>query len=66
MITATEPNVQENGRYSVTETCNILGIHRNSLLKYTNECKIKCGVRKTTNRKFYAGREILKFWRAQL
>lgn len=30
-----QPNVQPNSRYTVTETCKLLGIHRNSLLKYT-------------------------------
>ena len=66
MITSIEPNVIETGRYSVTETCKALGIHRNSLKKYTEQGMIKCGFRKLTARKFYAGREILKFWRAQL
>lgn len=66
MITAIEPQVSETGRYSVTETCKVLGIHRNSLKKYTEQGLIKCGFRKQTARKFYSGREILKFWRAQL
>lgn len=66
MITYSEPNVSDTGRYSVTETCNVLGIHRNTLRRYTDQGLIKCGFRKQTARKFYAGREILKFWRAQL
>lgn len=66
MITAIEPKVNEAGRYSVTETCAALGIHRNSLRKYTAQGLIKCGFRRQSARKFYAGREILKFWRAQL
>lgn len=66
MITSVEPNVLESGRYSVMETCAALGIHRNSLRKYTEMGLIKCGFRKLSARKFYAGREILKFWRAQM
>lgn len=66
MITPVEPNVNELGRYSVMETCAALGIHRNSLRKYTEQGLIKCGFRKLSARKFYSGREILKFWRAQL
>lgn len=66
MITAIEPNVNAAGRYSVTETCGVLGIHRNSLRKYTEQGLIKCGFRRQTARKFYLGSEILKFWRAQL
>lgn len=65
MITSIEPQVSDTGRYSVTETCSVLGIHRNSLRKYTDMGLIKCGFRKLTARKFYAGREILRFWRSQ-
>jgi predicted site-specific integrase-resolvase len=66
MITAEEPNVTATGRYSVKETSAVLGIHRNSLRKYTEQGLIKCGFRRQTARKFYLGSEIMKFWRAQL
>ncbi len=66
MITASEPNVALTGRYSITQAASALGIHRNSLLKYTNSGMIKCGYRKTTARKFYTGVELMKFWRAQM
>lgn len=62
---AGEPKVTETGRYNVTETCTLLGIHRNTLRRYTEQGHIKCGMRRT-GRKFYPGREILKFWRATL
>lgn len=66
MITAIEPKVSETGRYSVMETCAVLGIHRNSLRKYTEQGLIKCGFRRQYARKFYTGREITRFWKAQL
>ena len=49
---AEEPKVTLSGRYSINETCELLGIHRDSLYKYThNTCEIKCS-------------EILRYWRA--
>lgn len=66
MITAIEPQISDSGRYSVTETCAILGINRRTLQKYTESCLIKCGYRKTNFRKFYLGKEIIRFWRAQM
>ena len=66
MITAEEPNVKATGRYTTTQTCELLSIHRNSLCKYTKMGLIKCGFRRATARKFYLGSEILRFWRAQL
>lgn len=66
MITPIEPKVNKEGRYSVTETCKLLGIHRNSLRKYTELGLIKCDLRKQTGRKFYLGHEIIRFWRTLL
>lgn len=66
MITAIEPQVTADGRYSVSQTCAALGIHRNTLRKYTELGMIKCGFRRESARKFYKGSEIVRFWRAQL
>lgn len=66
MITPIEPRISESGRYSVTQTCAILGINRKTLQKYTERALIKCGYRRTNYRKFYLGREIVRFWRAQM
>ena len=44
MITATEPRVTLDGRYSVSQTCLALGIHRNTLQRYTEQGLIKCGL----------------------
>lgn len=54
-----------NSRYTVTETCKLLGIHRNTLRKYTSLGRIKYGIRKSTGRRFYLGSEIIKFWSNQ-
>ncbi len=60
------PVVTPDGRYSVTETCKLLGIHKNSLRKYTQTGRIKVGTRMATAKKFYLGSEILKFWQRQV
>lgn len=66
MVTAIEPKVSPTGRYSVKQTCEQLGIHRNTLRRYTEEGHIKCSFRRETARKIYLGREILRFWNSQL
>ncbi len=66
MVTAIEPKVTPTGRYSVKETCELLGIHRNTLRRYTEEGHIKCSFRRETARKIYLGREISRFWNSQL
>lgn len=65
-MTAIEPAVAPFGRYSIAETCALLGIHRDTLRNYTDTQKIiKCGFRRIGSRmvKFYLGSEILRFWK---
>lgn len=60
------PNVNASGRYTISETCEALGIHRNSLRKYTNLGLITQGLRKSTAAGFYKGSDILKFWAQEM
>lgn len=64
-MTNLEPEVSDNGRYSITEAAKVLGLHRNTLLLHTDQCSIRCGIRKANGRKFYTGADIKKFWKAQ-
>ena len=66
MVTAIEPKVAPTGRYTVKQTCECLGIHRNTLRRYTNEGHIKCSFRRENAGKKYLGKEILRFWNSQL
>ncbi|WP_407401303.1 helix-turn-helix domain-containing protein [Sodaliphilus sp.] len=60
-----EPDVAPTARYSIDETCKILGVHRNTLRKYTQIGAIRCGFRRVNSRKFYLGSEIKKLWAAK-
>lgn len=59
-----EPPVSVGRRYTIEETSSLLGIHRHTLRRYTKQGKIKCSIRRSDNRKFYSGREIVRFWKA--
>ncbi len=64
-MTPERPKVVLDGRYSINETCNILGICRDTLYKYTHITgDIKCSytIRGGRERKFYYGKDILRFW----
>ncbi len=65
-MTALEPRVSEYGRYNVTQTCAALGIHRNTLKRYTNERKIKASISRLNGRLIYSGAEIKRVWRARV
>lgn len=58
---ADKPKVNPTSRYSINETCALLGIHRNSLTHYTEAQMIRCIVR-PNGRRYYTGSEITRFW----
>jgi predicted site-specific integrase-resolvase len=65
-MTTIEPVVAQNGRYNIKKTCEILNINRNTLRKYTLAGFIKCGYRPPCGRKFYLGKEIIKYWKKEI
>lgn len=66
MVISTRPAVESDARYTVTQTCLILGIHRNSLRKYTDAGLINCIFNGICARKLYLGSEIVRFWQTQM
>ncbi len=56
-----QPNVIEQERYSVKETCYHLGICRDTLSKYTSAGKIPRYTH-ISGRQFYLGKDILAFF----
>lgn len=63
MLTSIEPKCADAGRYSVTEACALLGVHRSTLKRWTERNLIRCGFRMGNHRPFYTGREIKRLWR---
>lgn len=62
MITSIEPSVNPTARYTINETCSILGIHRNTLRAYVNAGYIRTTAKVHGQR--FKGTEILRFWKA--
>lgn len=62
MITSEQPNVSPTARYTINETCALLGIHRNTLRSYVNAGYIKT-IEKLHGKRF-KGAEIIRFWNA--
>lgn len=66
MIQAEEPKVTDTGRYTSTQACAALGIHRNTLRRYVLQGKIKSIFRKADSRRLFTGAEIKRLWRVAL
>lgn len=65
-MTNIEPKVADAGRYTMTETCKALGIHRNTLRRWVQAGKMKVKFRKIDNRKVIDGAEIKRAWRVAI
>lgn len=65
-MTKEEPKVADAGRYTMTETCKVLGIHRNTLRRWLQAGKMKVKFRRIDNRKVIEGAEIKRAWRVAL
>lgn len=63
-----QPDVSPTARYTIAEAAAILGMHRNTLRRHTNNgvFGIECHIRKCNGRKYYTGLDIIKFWRASM
>ena len=64
-MTAEEPNIRTTGRYSVNQAAEVLGVHRNTIRRWTESGLLRYGIRTATGRKFFQGSELLKIWQNQ-
>ena len=55
-----KPIVEETELYTISQTCEILGIDRRTLCRYTAAGAILCHRRIADNRIVYFGRDIVK------
>ena len=62
-MTTTMPIIKETDQFSITQAASVLGIHRHTLRIHTEGGLIKCGYRKHSGRRFYTGKELLRYWR---
>ena len=59
-------SVEKDRRYSVKETCSILGMSNKTLRKYTKAGDITAGVHAPSGRIFYTGAEIDRFFKCTI
>lgn len=52
------PNIEDGKVFTIGETCKLLGIHRNTLRRYTKDGKIPYATRAVDGKTIYRGRAI--------
>lgn len=62
-MTATMPMVNDTDQLSISQAAEVLGIHRHTLRRHTEEGLIRCNHRRSSGRKFYLGKEIKRYWK---
>ena len=63
---AERPNVQLEGRYNIKEAAALLGVSRSTVRRHYQSGHLKFGCRRYTGAKFFTGRELIRYWEAQL
>jgi predicted site-specific integrase-resolvase len=63
-MTATQPQVEATGRYSISDTAIKLGVSKRTIERYITAGKIKAQYRKANSKPFVTGLEIVKAWQA--
>jgi excisionase family DNA binding protein len=61
-MTPTEPELAMTGRYPIGQAAQLLGIHRNTLRRYTENRLIRAHV-KSSGRLYYLGCDLRRLWR---
>lgn len=64
-MTTTEPKVNTADKYELKETAEAMDVSKATILRWTRNGALQLGgVKKTNNRKFWYGRDIIRAWRA--
>ena len=64
MITANMPEIKATDQLSIGEAAAVLGVHRNTMRRYTEQGLIKCRFRRVTKRRFFLGADIRRCWKS--
>lgn len=64
-MTKIEPKVEMTGRYELRDAAAVLEVDKSTILRWTRDGKINCGVRRSNKRKFWLGAELVKLWRSE-
>lgn len=64
-MTTTKPNVNLNDRLELRDAAKALSVSGSTLLRYTHEGKIRAGIKRSNNRRFWTGADIIKFWMSE-
>lgn len=60
------PDVQLQGRYSVQDTCSLLGIGRSTLYRHISNGNIAVHFWAKNHRPFFFGKDVLAFWKGAM
>jgi predicted site-specific integrase-resolvase len=61
-MTPNRPDVIHTSRFSITETAQKLGVDRRTIYRWIDDKKIAVKYRKSNNRPYITGLEIVKVW----
>ncbi len=65
-LTSSQPNIDLNGRYSVTEASKILNIHRSTIWRWVRQGKLRPYVSTINSRTRFIGKDLMRLWQEEI
>ena len=59
-------NLVKTGKYSTMEAARLLGVHRNTLGLWVSKGYLKCYLCHRTGRRYYMGKDLMRFARIRI
>lgn len=61
----TPPDIPPTARLELREAVEALQVDKSTIQRWTNNGKLKCGIKKSNNRKYWLGSDLIKFWKSE-
>lgn len=64
-MTTTKPIIDPSARLELRDAAAALGVTKSTILRWSAEGRLACGVKKCNGRRFWTGSELIKFWKSE-
>lgn len=61
----TPPDIPPTARLELREAAEALQVDKSTIQRWTNNGKLKYGIKKSNNRKYWLGSDLIKFWKSE-
>jgi predicted site-specific integrase-resolvase len=64
-MTKTIEHIEPSARYELREAADALSVDKSTIQRWSHDGLLRFGIKKSNNRKFWLGSELIRFWKAE-